>query len=451
MNLDIDRIIRKGLRAPKSGKEWLVIVESDVNDADYIKRTVEYDNDEFKKDGLPLVLLVNCILNKRIDDYEEWLHSIEPIYEDYIASNDFDEPAHTFKSIKVMYQGKEFNPDLLSPDEVHEILKNYLEENKEEFYDYDWTDENIEDVLYEIVNEFVERVKKQKADAARARRRELEMQKRQQELEKIERNKYPETREWLFHMDYITDSGKTDEVTYIYFGDEDFNKKDFAFALIADAVIKHEHHFEVELADKYLRRQFGFDSEGIKKLTNVKITCGNDEYDLNKLTDQEKRKIIEDYFLNGIGKERYKCSKNEVKEIVIEVCPSLKDELEKFTDEEAMSLYGIKPGEIVHGVIKEFAGTFAFDPTTPIAYTIEANNREYYWLGYDECEKYHVGDNIIFTLKEKKDRVGDPIKVLGLDKVKETRKAINDLKQLKSEVLSELLDSVDEEIRRRGK
>jgi hypothetical protein len=449
MDLDIDRIIRKGLRAPKSGKDWLVIVESDVNDGDYIKRTVEYDNDEFKKEGLPLVLLVSCLLNNDLEDFEEWLLSIEPIYEDYIASGEYDQSAHTFTEIKVMYNGKEFNPDLLSPEEVRSILENYLNNKKEDFYEYDWTDENIEDVLDTIVSLFAQRVKKQKEDEARRKRYEYAQRKKEQELAKIESNKNPLTREWLVHLDIINEKGEADKLESVYFGDEDFKIKCFAFALLADAIPKHKYRFQVELAYKCLNKYFYNNGNGVGTVTNVKVTCGNEEYDLNKLTDQEKRNIIEEFFLRGLGKEWYNFSKDEVKKLVIEACPNLKEELEKFTDEEAMSLYGIKPGEIVHGTIKKVASVSSFDSRTPLAYTIEANNREYYWLGYSECNKYHIGDNIIFTLKEKRDQIGDPINVLGLDKAKETRKVIDDLQELKSDMLSKLLRDIDDEIRRR--
>ena len=141
MEINIDELIEQSLSKESNKGKWEVVVEGDTNDADYVYKRLNYDDDGFKEEGLPLVLIFRKILNKHLYDFD-WS-------DDVLLPGDFiPYHVHSIDGVEVHCGEKEFDIDVINDEDAREIVKKFL---KSDLYSYEeWEDDFVEGILNDL-------------------------------------------------------------------------------------------------------------------------------------------------------------------------------------------------------------------------------------------------------------------------------------------------------------
>ena len=116
---DYDKTIEGALK--DGDKIWTMIVEGDLNDADYGYIAMLYNDKDFKEEGLPVSIIFNSIQGEYLSEHD-WINEA---LMDYIPRSDASW-AHTINSVKVYKNGRELNLNKIDADVAAEAVRRFL-------------------------------------------------------------------------------------------------------------------------------------------------------------------------------------------------------------------------------------------------------------------------------------------------------------------------------------
>ena len=134
-NQEYDKTIEASL--DNGDKIWTIIVEADLNDADYVQQAKVCSDEEFKSSVFAEVVMLNALSGDYLDDHE-WA---DEVLEEYIPKSDMAY-AHTIESVTVYKNGRELNINKVDPIIAAEAVRRYLDA----YVDEDYQDEVWEDL-----------------------------------------------------------------------------------------------------------------------------------------------------------------------------------------------------------------------------------------------------------------------------------------------------------------
>lgn len=142
----------------KPKKHYVVKIEADVNDADYVNNEFEYDDDGFKEEGLPIALICYYILGDHLDEHE----SVESILDEFLPYTSYAW-AHTVSDIDVTCNGEVFKLSSIDEKEARKIVKEYLSSSEVAGY-HDLEEEDISKMLDDLFPNFKKEVETKEED-----------------------------------------------------------------------------------------------------------------------------------------------------------------------------------------------------------------------------------------------------------------------------------------------
>lgn len=301
-DVDYDECISKGLERKIEKQKWKIAVKGDVNDADYKGKVVTLNNEEFKSSGFPIAVIISLLLGHNMQGYE-WISNFETLVEDYMPHDGWGS-IHTYTDLKVTYGSKTLDLSKLTLDEKKEIIRNYLK--SEEFEYYEFTDDEIEELLNDIFK--VVEVKDDYDDED------------EEEIDEIEEEEKPD-------IYRISIEGYEGDNTYLgrtyEFDDIEFAKEGLPLALIAYYSLKE--NYENKEAIMAILRKILPVKEGnyIHTITNFKVYRNNKYFNIGELDIVTAKNIVYEYLFNDCPLRELGILNPEAMDIMMGLFPSI--------------------------------------------------------------------------------------------------------------------------------
>lgn len=127
----------------KNDEVWQVIVTGDCNDADYAKEIRTFDEESFKREGLPIALILYHIIGEYLWDYDWADEIVGSDGYDYVPS-DANACAHTIDGVDVTGPNGIFDLSLISNEDAEYIIRDFLTtQYDEDCCEHDFDVENV--------------------------------------------------------------------------------------------------------------------------------------------------------------------------------------------------------------------------------------------------------------------------------------------------------------------